>query len=354
MMYKRMDHTGSLRRIVFILLLWAISLTLTVAIAAAESLSFLDGHIRFYPAQREGDHILIPFAQPPAGNEEVLLLGHQSDLIHLKHLKRLQKGTINPQSMAHPRPHYVYGLTEGQLSSPRAQFLVAVGQGITPLLKWEADDAMSGKRKWDPTGAMSSDQLARFSAGPMSSMPDNAETRLSLEDIKASSGPLASTQGGAMSGNQVPLSPCIRPDKGFAITALQVLTSKELNTKIYYLQEEGLRQEAILQSTPAMIFDEDKTSEASMKEVVGIVESENSCHVLAYTTSDGYGLHNSGSLKPVGPIAGIIELSTGRAIERWLVLKSAMGAVWGYTFIDLPSRPLNHDPQRRFLLEDRG
>ena len=351
MLYKRMDHTGSLRRIVFILLLWAISLTLTVAIAAAESLSFLDGHIRFYPAQREGDHILIPFAQPPAGNEEVLLLGHQSDLIHLK---RLQKGTINPQSMAHPRPHYVYGLTEGQLSSPRAQFLVAVGQGITPLLKWEADDAMSGKRKWDPTGAMSSDQLARFSAGPMSSMPDNAETRLSLEDIKASSGPLAATQGGAMSGNQVPLSPCIRPDKGFAITALQVLTSKELNTKIYYLQEEGLRQEAILQSTPAMIFDEDKTSEASMKEVVGIVESENSCHVLAYTTSDGYGLHNSGSLNPVGPIAGIVELSAGRARERWLVLKSAMGAVWGYTFIELQSRPSNHEPQRRFLLEDKG
>src|SRR6185437_5008132 len=113
-------------------------------------------------------------------------------------------------------------------------------------------------------------------------------------------------------------------------------------------------QEAILQSTPAMIFDEDKTSETSMKEVVGIVESEHSCHVLAYNTSDGYGLHNSGSLQPVGPIAGIMELSTGRAIERWLVLKSAMGAVWGYTFIDLQSRPLNRAPQRRFLLEDRG
>ena len=112
MIYKRMNHTGSLRQVVFILLLWAISLTLAVAIAAAESLSFLDGHIRFYPAQREGDHILIPFAQPPTDNEEVLLLGHQSDLISLK---RLQKGTIKPQSMNHPRPHYVYGLTEGQL-----------------------------------------------------------------------------------------------------------------------------------------------------------------------------------------------------------------------------------------------
>lgn len=351
MMYGGMDHTGRLRRIVFILFLWAISLTLVVAIAAAESLSFLDGHIRFYPAQREGDHILIPFAQPPAGNEEILLLGHQSDLIHLK---RLQKWTIKPQSMVHPRPHYVYGLTDGQLSSTRAQFLVAVGKRITPLLKWQADDAMSGKRKWDPTDAMSSDLLAQFSAGPMSSMPDNAKPRLSLEDIKASSGPLASPQGSAMSGNQLPLSSCMRPDKGFAITALQVLMSKELNTTVYYLQEEGLRQEAILQSTPAMIFDEDKTSEASMKEVVGIVESGNSCHVLAYNTSDGYGLHNSGSLNPVGPIAGIIELSTGPSIERWLVLKSAMGAVWGYTFIDLQSRPLNHAPQRRFLLEDKG
>lgn len=350
-MYKRMDHTGSIRRIVFILLLWAISLTLAVAIAAAESLSFLDGQIRFYPAQREGDRILIPFAQPPAGNEEVLLLGHQSDLIHLQ---RLQKGTIKPQSMAHPRPHYVYGLTEGQLSSTRVQFLVAVGKGITPLLKWQADDAMSGKRKWDPTDAMNNELLAQFSAGPMSSMPDNAKTSLSLEDIKASSGPLASNQGGTMSGNQLPLSSCMRPDKGSIITALQILTPKESSTMVYYLQEEGLRQEEILQSTPAMIFDESKTSEASMKEVVGIVESENSCHVLAYNTSDGYGLHNSGSVNPVGPIAGIIELSTGRASERWLVLKSAMGAVWGYTFIDLRSMPLNREPTRRFLLEDRG
>ncbi|MDI3463962.1 MAG: hypothetical protein OJF50_002783 [Nitrospira sp.] len=351
MMYGGMNHTGSLRQVVFILLLWAISLTLAVAIAAAESLSFLDGHIRFYPAQREGDHILIPFAQPPADNEEVLLLGHQSDLISLK---RLQKETIKPQSMNHPRPHYVYGLTEGQLSSTRAQFLVAVRKGITPLLKWQADDAMSGKRKWEPTDAMNNDLLAQFSAGPMSSMPDNATPRLSLEDIKASSGPLASPQGGALHGSQLPLSSCMRPDNGFAITALQVLRSKELNTTVYYLQEESLRQEAILQSTPAMIFDEDKISRASMKEVVGIVESENSCHVLAYNTSDGYGLHNSGSLNPVGPIAGIVELSAGRARERWLVLKSAMGAVWGYTFIELQSRPSNHEPQRRFLLEDKG
>src|SRR6185437_4933641 len=181
-----------------------------------------------------------------------------------------------------------------------------------------------------------------------------AKPLLSLEDIKASSGPLASTQGGAMSGKPLTPSSCMRPDKGFAITALQILTPTASNTMVYYLQEEGLRQEAILQSTPVMIFDEDKSSRASMKEVVGIVKSENSCHILAYNTSDGYGLHNSGSLKPVGPIAGIIELSTGRALERWLVLKSAMGAGWGYTFIDLQSRPLNRAPQRRFLLEDRG
>ncbi|WHZ26024.1 MAG: hypothetical protein OJF51_000819 [Nitrospira sp.] len=351
MMDKRMDHMGSLRRIVFILLLWTVSLTLAVAIAAAESLSFLDGHIRFYPAQREGDHILIPFAQPPTDNEEVLLLGHQSDLISLK---RLQKGTIKPQSMAHPRPHYVYGLTEGQLSSTRAQFLVAVGKGITPLLKWQADDAMSGKRKWDPTDAMNNGLLAQFSAGPMSSMPDNAKTSLSLEDIKSSSGPLASNQGGPMSGQQLAPSSCMTPDNGFAITALQVLMSKELNTTVYYLQEESLRQEEILQSTPDMIFDEGKASEASMKEVVGIVESENSCHVLAYNTSDGYGLQNSGSSEPVGPISGIVELSMGRSTERWLVLRSAMREVWGYTFIELPSKPLNREPKRRFLLEDRG
>ena len=49
MLYGGVDHTDRLRRIVFILFFWAISLTLVVAIAAAEPLSFLDGHIRFYP-----------------------------------------------------------------------------------------------------------------------------------------------------------------------------------------------------------------------------------------------------------------------------------------------------------------
>ncbi|MCS6305853.1 MAG: hypothetical protein H8K07_19635 [Nitrospira sp.] len=256
--------------------------------ADAENLSFLDGHIRFYPAQREGDRILIPFAQPPRDDEEVLLLGHRTNLIPLK---RLHQKTTQPQSMAHSRPHYVYGLTERDLLGARAQFLVAVGKGITSLLKWKAADAMS------------SDQSA---------------------------------------------SSCMTPDKGFVITALQVLISEELNAKVYYLQEE------IRQSTSDMMIDEDEHSGISMKEVVGMVESEDSCRVLAYNTSDGYGLQNSGALEPVGPISGIMELSTGRATERWLVLRSAMREVWGYTFIELPSRPLNREPKRRFLLEDRG
>ena len=91
-----------------------------------------------------------------------------------------------------------------------------------------------------------------------------------------------------------------------------------------------------------------------MKEIVGMIGSEDSCRILAYNTSDGYGLQNSGSSEPVGPIFGIMELSTGRATERWLVLRSAMRQVWGYTFIELPSRPWNRQPKRRFLLEDRG
>ena len=138
------------------------------------------------------------------------------------------------------------------------------------------------------------------------------------------------------------------PDKGFVLTALQFLISEELNAKVYYLQEE------IRQSTSDIMSDKDEHSGISMKEIVGMVESEDSCRILAYNTSDGYGLQNSGSSEPVGPIFGIMELSTGRATERWLVLRSAMRQVWGYTFIELPSRPLNRQPKRRFLLEDRG
>jgi len=277
----------ALRQVVTILLLWTISFILAVAMADAETVSFLDGQIRFYPAQQEGDRILIPFAQPPSGNEEVLLLYHQTDLFHLS---RLQKEAIMPKAMAHPRPHYVYGLTEGRLSDTRAQFLVAVGKRITSLLKWNAADAMSG-------------------------------------DLSAI--------------------PCMKPDKGFAITGFQVLISKELNATVYYLQEETLN------FTPDMI-DEVDNSGISMKEIVGMVESEDSCRVLAYNTSDGYGLQNSGSSEPVGPISGIMELFTGQSTERWLVLRSAMREAWGYTFIELPSKPLNREPKRRFLLEDKG
>lgn len=293
MQAKRNSHCGGiaprsrLRQVVSILLLGMIPLFLGVRIVDAETLSFLDGRIRFYPAQQEGNRILIPFAQPPSGNEEVLLLYHQTDLFHLS---RLQKEAVMPKAMAHPRPHYVYGLTEGRLSDTRAQFLVAVGMKITSLLKWNAADVMSG------------DQSA---------------------------------------------TPCMKPDKGFAITGLQVLISKELNTTVYYLQEETLN------STPDMI-DEIDNSGISMKEMVGMVESEGSCRVLAYNTSDGYGLQNSGSSEPVGPISGIMELSMERSTERWLVLRSAMREVWGYTFIELPSKPLNREPKRRFLLEDRG
>ena len=293
MQAKRNSHcegiapTSRLRQVVSILLLGMISLFLGVRIVDAETLSFLDGRIRFYPAQQEGNRILIPFAQPPSGNEEVLLLYHQTDLFHLS---RLQKEAVMPKAMAHPRPHYVYGLTEGRLSDTRAQFLVAVGKKITSLLKWNAADVMSG------------DQSA---------------------------------------------TPCMKPDKGFAITGLQVLIFEELNVTVYYLQEETLN------STPDMI-DEIDNSGISMKEMVGMVESEDSCRVLAYNTSDGYGLQNSGSSEPVGPISGIMELSMGRSTERWLVLRSAMREVWGYTFIELPSKPLNREPKRRFLLEDRG
>lgn len=286
--YNGMDPPGSLRQAASILLLWAISLLLAVAIADAETVSFLDGRIRFYPAQVEGDRILIPSAQLPAGNEEVLLLYHKTDLLHLR---LLQKETVLPKAMAHPLPHYVYGLTEGRLADPKAQFLVAVGMEISSLLQWKAADAMRSEQS-------------------------------------------AST--------------CMIPDKGFVITGLQVLISKELNAKVYYLQEE------IRESTSDMTLDGDENSGASMKEIVGMVESEDSCRVLAYNTSDAYGLQNSGSLEPVGPITGIMELSTGRSTERWLVLRSAMREVWGYTFVELLPRPLKRGPKRRFLLEDRG
>jgi len=272
--------------VVPLLLFLTISLLLPSASVDAEFLGFLDGRIRFYPAQRRGDRILIPFTQPPAENEEVLLLYHHTDLFPLR---RLQQETVTPKEMAKPRPHYVYGLAEGRLSDPRAQFLVAVGKGITSLLRWKADDAMSGP------------QLA---------------------------------------------SPCMTPDNGFVITGLQVLTAEELNAKFYYLQEES-------QPSVDKMFDKDKESGTSMKEIVGMVGPEGICHVLAYNTSDAYGLQNKGTSEPVGPISGIIDLSAGQSTERWLLLRSARQEVWGYTFIELPPLPGSREPKRRFLLEDK-
>jgi hypothetical protein len=286
--FDAMSATARLGHAVPLLLLLTLSLLVAVSFVGAESLSFLDGQIRFYPAQREGDRILIPFTQPPAENEEVLLLYPLTDLFHLR---RLRKETITPKDMTNPRPHYVYGLAEGRLSDPRTQFLVAVGKGITSLLRWQAVEAMNGDR----------------SAGT-----------------------------------------CTEPDKGFAVTALQVLASEKLKATFYYLQEERLR------STIDTMVDEDKNSEISTKEIVGMVRPEGSCHVLAYNTSDVYGLHNTGAPEPVGPISGLIELSAGRSTERWLVLRSGRHEVWGYTFIELLPMPLNREPKRRFLLEDRA
>lgn len=288
---QRRDATAAtvlLGHVVPLLLFLTIPLLLTSAFVDAESLGFLDGQIRFYPAQRRDDRILIPFTQPPAENEQVLILYHHTDLFHLR---RLQKETVTPKEMARLRPHYVYGLAEGRLSDPRAQFLVAVGKGITSLLRWKADDAMSG-------------------------------TQVASE--------------------------CMAPDKGFVITGLQVLTAEELNAKFYYLQEESLP------SAVAKMIDEDKGSGTSMKEIVGMIGPEGICHVLAHNTSDAYGLQNRGTSEPVGPISGIIELSAGRSTERWLVLRSARQEVWGYTFIEILPLPWNREPNRRFLLEDRA
>lgn len=277
-----MDRTGSLRPAVSILLLWTISLLLAAAIVDAESLSFLDGRIRFYPTQREGERILIPFTQPPAEDEEVVLLSHHTALFRLR---SLQKGTIMPREMINARPQYVYGLAEGRLSDPPAQFLIAVGKGIKSLLSWTAAGMMYGEQSADK---------------------------------------------------------CMVPDKGFSTAALQVLTSEELNAKFYYLQ-----------TTLDTMIDEDMSSGVSMKEIVGMVGPEGSCHVLAYNSSDRYGLSNRGTTEPVGPISGIIELPTGRSTERWLVLRSAMQEVWGYTFIELLPLPWNREPKRRFLVEGR-
>ncbi|MDF0651605.1 MAG: hypothetical protein P0121_09085 [Nitrospira sp.] len=343
-MHEGRSHANRFRQIVTILFLWAILLTLTVAIASAKSLSFLDGQIQVYPAQREGDRILIPFSQPPPDNEEVLLLGPRSKLIPLK---LLQQETILPQSMAHPRPHYVYGLTEGELLGTRAQFLVVAGKGITGLLKWNADDTMSGKLEVE--SSVRNQLLANLSTGPMSSMPDNANTLLSLDDIKISAGLMSSN-----SANQLTDHSCVKPDKGFAITSRQVLISRELKERIYYVQEAKILETVVLQSTPDKIFGGTRYSGPSMKEMVGIIKPDNSCRTLASATSDGYGLYAKGSLTPVGPISGIMELSTGEFTERWLVLKSAMREIWGYTFIELLPMPLTREPKWRFLLEDRG
>ncbi|HKT36493.1 MAG TPA: hypothetical protein VJR03_16835 [Nitrospira sp.] len=286
---ERTDHTRGLRQVVSIFLLWAIPLLLAGAFVNAESVGFLDGQIQFYPAQRAGDRILIPFAQPPGRDNEVLLLYHRTDLFHLR---RLQKKTIMPNEMANPRPHYVYGPTDGQLVDSQAQFLVAVGKRITPLLKWKAAETMS---------------------------------------------------------DQQLVSSCMAPEQGFAITGLQVLAAEALNAKVYYLQEESLP------STVDKFINENNDSGSSiMREIVGMVGPEGSCHVLAYHTSDPYGLHRTGTSEPIGPIFGIIEMSGRRSTERWLVLRSARQEVWGYTFIELLPLPWNREPKRRFLLEDRA
>jgi hypothetical protein len=168
------------RHVIRLLLVWTVCLPTAGSFVSAESLSFLESKIRIYPAQREGQYILIPFAQPPEDDEEVLLL---HSFTEASRLKRVQKKTITPKSMVNPHPHYVYGLADGHLSDPGLQFLVAVGKSIQPLIKWKAAGVMKGE---------------------------------------------VATE-------------CIAANKEFATDMVQVLTDEELNVKFYYLQEELLQ-----------------------------------------------------------------------------------------------------------------
>ena len=170
------------RHVVRVLFVWMMWLPIAGSLHA-ESVSFLDGKIRVYPAQREGQRILIPFTQPPEDDEEVLLLHKSTDV---SPLKRLQKKTVTPTSMINPQPHYVYGLVERRLLDPEIQFLVAVGKAIKPVIDWKA------------AGAMKGDQSA---------------------------------------------TECVAADKGFAMQMHQILVYEELNVKFYYLQEELLQSQ---------------------------------------------------------------------------------------------------------------
>lgn len=205
-------------------------------------------------------------------------------------LQRLQNETVMAKRMVNPHPHYVYGLAEGRLSDLEIHALVVVGKAIKPLLKWKAATGMK---------------------------PDELATE------------------------------CIAADMGFATEVHRVLIDEELNLKFYYLQEQ------ILSSHFDKLPEKDKTSAVWMKEIVGWVGPKGDCHVLAYETSDAYGLHNKGIPEPVGPIFGIIGLSSGSSTEWWLVLESAAYEVWGYTFIQLLPMPSNREPKRGFLVEGR-
>jgi hypothetical protein len=205
-------------------------------------------------------------------------------------LKRLQQQAVMPKRMLHPHPHYRYGLTEGRVSDLGAHSLVVAGKAIKPLIKWKSAVGMK---------------------------TDEATTD------------------------------CLAADKGFATEAHRVLIDGEMNVKFYYLQEQ------ILSSHFDKLPEKDKTSAIWMKEIVGWMGPKGDCHVLAYHTSDSDGLHNEGTPEPVGPIFGIMELSSGSSTERWLVLESAAYEVWGYTFIQLQPPPSNREPKRAFLVEGR-
>ena len=277
------------RLLVLVLFVWTVWLPMEGSFVRAASLSFLGGKIRIYPVQLEEQSILIPFTRPPEDDEEVLLLHNNTDI---SPLKRLQQETVMPKRMVnpHPHPHYRYGLAEGRLSDLEIHSLVVVGKAIKPLLKWKSAAGMK---------------------------TDESTTE------------------------------CITADKGFATEAHRVLIYEELNVKLYYLQQQ------ILPSKFDKTSEEDETFAIWMKEIVGLVGPGGDCHVLASQTSDEYGLHNKGNSEPVGPIFGIIELSSGSSVERWLILESSAYEVWGYTFIQLLPMPSNREPKSAFLLEGR-
>lgn len=244
--------------------------------------------LKFYPATREGNRLLVPFSKLPEKDIEVVVLHGSEDIFKLK---AGDSKPVTPKDLANPIPHYAYTLAEGKWDDNRTSYIVAAGKNIKRYLKWNSRATMNER-----------------------SFPTE----------------------------------CMSADKGMTVEHLDVIYNQSLNLKIFDLREQILQSTFDKMTSEQkdsgtwfkrIVGTADNTGRCK---TLGWTSSD----------GDGLNNKGiAEALGPIYGIIELTD-DKDKSSERWLVLDANGYEIWGYTFIEILSPSSTSEPKRIFLEQD--